>query len=152
MNPVTFKRRVGEKGGPGEGTGCISSQTIVPPSTCQKGLFGHQEMIREPLQPGCTGTNGMPLPTQWETYKKGHQILINYIKKSPTNTFTSLLYTYICLLYTLVLNAKQMGPLTEREIKGCRGQSEYHYSESPALQHTGLRGPWVLIPGYTLFL
>lgn len=111
MNPVTFKRRVGEKGGR------VREQLCLFPNHCPSKYLPEGtvwETIREPLQPGCTGTNGMPLPTQWETYKKGHQILINYIKKSPTNTFSSLLYTYICLLYTLVLNEKQMGPLTER--------------------------------------
>lgn len=72
MNPVTFKKRgggVGKKGWGGENRGYVSSQTIVPPSTCQKGLFGHQEMIREPLQTGCTGTSGKPLPTPWKTHK-----------------------------------------------------------------------------------
>lgn len=50
MNPVTFKRRIGEKGEENsEDRGCVFSQTIVPPSTC-------------------TGTNGKPLPTSWKTH------------------------------------------------------------------------------------
>lgn len=148
MNPVTFERRIGEKG---EGRGCV-----VPPSTCQKGLSGHPEMISESLQPGCTETSGMhPTPHHgkhtWERPPNSDK-LITLRSRQQIHPLSSL---YIhCLLYTLVLNAKQMGPLTERTQR-CRGESGYHHGsspESPALQHTGLRGPWVLVPGYILFL
>lgn len=65
MNPVPLKEgllRMGQ-GGRGEDRSCVSSQTVVPPSTCQKGLVGHQQMVHEPLQISCTGTSGKPLPT-----------------------------------------------------------------------------------------
>lgn len=45
-----------------------------------------------------------------------------------------------------------MEPLTEQQKDAEEDQVPLPAPESSALYHTGLRGPWVLIPGVILFL